>query len=294
MIEISAWPLRAPARLLGALSGFVMAGAPAFGQGALTAHYTITMTGVSVGQLDWMTEIGDTAYTAKASGKASGVLSVLVNGEGSVETKGAVADGRLTPSNFTSKIVDDEGNSDLQVTFADGVATERIVRGPPPTADRLPVSDDDRRGVSDPLSAMLVPAKAGGDVLSAENCRHLLPIFDGRRRYNLMLSFGRIDKYQSMRGYNGPVLVCAVVLRPISGYKPDSMLVKYVAGRRDMELWFAPIAGTAIMAPIRVVMPTLIGTLKIEAVQFETVAAKLAAPAPAPVETQPLPLPPPR
>ena len=67
---------------------------------------------------------------------------------------------------------------------------------------------------------------------------------------------------------SGFVLVCGVVLQPIAGYRADSMLVKYVGGRRDMELWFAPIAGTSIVAPIRVLMPTLIGTLEIRADQF--------------------------
>jgi hypothetical protein len=66
------------------------------------------------------------------------------------------------------------------------------------------------------------------------------------------------------------------------------MMVKYVAGRRDMELWFAPIAGTSIMAPVRVLMPTLIGTLRIQADQFEAAAS---AATPVPVETSPLPPP---
>jgi hypothetical protein len=55
-----------------------------------------------------------------------------------------------------------------------------------------------------------------------------------------------------------------------------------------MELWFAPIAGTSIMAPVRVLMPTLIGTLKIQADQFEAVVAPST---PAPVEASPLPPP---
>jgi hypothetical protein len=68
------------------------------------------------------------------------------------------------------------------------------------------------------------------------------------------------------------------VLQPIAGYRADSKLVKYVAGRRDMELWFAPIAGTPVIAPIRVLMPTLLGTLEIAADQFDTIAAPLPPP----------------
>ena len=98
----------------------------------------------------------------------------------------------------------------------------------------------------------------------------------------------RMDKVAIESGYSGPILVCGVVLQPIAGYRADSMTVKYIAGRRDMELWFAPIAGTSIMAPVRVLMPTLIGTLTIQADQFEAAASPLT---PAPVETSPLPPP---
>ena len=248
-------------------------GMSAQAQVRLKAHYKISMTAVSVGQIVWFVDIDSKRYTTSANGKASGVLSVLVNGEGSVVTQGNVVDGSPAPSNFTSNITDDEGKSELRMTFESGVVTELIAQEPPPTRDRVPITDADRRGVADPLTAMLIPVKAGDDALAAENCNRLLAIFDGRRRYNLALSFKRIDKVKLDRGFSGFVLVCGVVLQPIAGYRADSMLVKYVAGRRAMELWFAPIAGTSIIAPIRVLMPTLIGTLEIQADQFEAVGS---------------------
>jgi hypothetical protein len=239
----------------------------AHAQTRLKAHYTISMTGVSIGQIAWLVAIGNQRYTTSANGKASGVLSVLVNGEGSVDARGIIVDGRLTPKYFTSKIADDEGNSELRMNFNDGVVKDLIDRPPAPTRDRTPVTDADRRGVADPLSAMLMPA--GDDALAAANCNRVLSIFDGRRRYDLALAFKRIDKVTIERSYSGFVLVCGVVLQPIAGYRADSMLVKYVGGRRDMELWFAPVPGTSIIAPIRVTMPTLIGTLEIQADQFD-------------------------
>jgi hypothetical protein len=68
-----------------------------------------------------------------------------------------------------------------------------------------------------------------------------------------------------------------VVLKPIAGYRADSMLVKYVGGKSDMEIWFAPITGTTVIAPARVVMPTLIGTLEIAADRFEIAPSRPAA-----------------
>jgi len=291
MIAIPAYAPRTAGKLLVALVCVLLAVASVRAQGKLKAHYTISMTGVTFGEIVWLIDIGDTLYTTTASGKASGVLSKLVNGEGSVEAQGNMAADRLNPSSYTSTITDDDGRIKLQMTFVDGVATETITPQPPVYTDRLPVTDADRRGIADPLSAVLIPTKLGGGTMAASDCNHTLKIFDGRRRYNLALSYDRIDKVAIERGYSGPILVCGVVLQPIAGYRADSMMVKYVAGRRDMELWFAPIAGTSIMAPVRVLMPTLIGTLRIQADQFEATAS---AATPVPVETSPLPPPPPR
>jgi hypothetical protein len=286
MIVISAGYPRAAAKFLVALVCVLLAVGSARAQGKLNLHYTISMTGVMFGEIVWLVDIGDTLYTTSASGKASGVLSVLVNGEGSVEAQGSIAADRLNPSSYTSTITDDDGTIKLQMKFADGVATEQIAPQPPVHADRVPVTDADRRGIADPLSAVLIPTKLGGGAMAASDCNRTLKIFDGRRRYNLVLSFGRMDRVAVERGYSGPILVCGVVLQPIAGYRADSMIVKYVAGRRNMELWFAPVAGTSIIAPVRVLMPTLIGTLKIQADQFEAAAS---APAPKPVEMSPLP-----
>jgi len=265
-----------------------LAANPAHAQGKVNAHYTISMTGVAIGEITWRIYIGDTLYRTTASGKASGVLSVLINGEGSAEAQGTIAVGHLDPSSYASTITDDDGTIALQMTLSDGVATERMTPQPPPHADRLAVSDADRRGVADPLSAVLMTGTLGGGTLAATDCNRTLMIFDGRRRFNLALAYSRMDKIAVAHSYAGPVLVCGVVLQPIAGYRADSMIVKYVAGRRNMELWFAPIAGTSTLAPVRVLMPTLIGTLKIDADQFEAAAAP---PTPAPVETSPLPPP---
>jgi hypothetical protein len=276
-VNLARYP-RTAAYAMGALSCAlaVLASPSAEAQTRLRARYTISMTGVSIGQIAWLSSIGDQRYTTSANGKASGVLSVLVNGEGSVDARGLVVDGRLVPKTFVSTVTDDEGKAELRMIFEDGVVKELVAPPPPPGSDRVPVKDADLRGVADPLSAMLI--SAGDSSLAPANCNHVLAIFDGQRRYDLALSYKRVDKVALEKSYSGQVLVCGVVLQPIAGYRGDSKLVKYVAGRRDMELWFAPITGTPVIAPIRVLMPTLLGTLEIAAEQFDVIAAPLPPP----------------
>ena len=241
---------------------------PANAQKRLEAQYRITMTGVPVGKIIWQVEFANNLYTMSASGGANGVVSLLINGQGLITTNGKIVDGHLAPTNFISNIIDDDGKTELQVSFFDNVAKELVVRGPKKKPLLTPVNDDDRRGVTDPLSAMLMSSTAQG-AIDSKTCNQTLPIFDGQRRYNLLLTYKRMDRVKIDQSYSGPALVCSVTLQPIGGYRVGSMIVKYVAHRRDIELWFAPIAGMSIVAPVQLSVPTLIGTMNIQAERFE-------------------------
>jgi hypothetical protein len=138
--------------------------------------------------------------------------------------------------------------------------------------ERVPVTEAHRLGVLDPLSALLIPVGGTGGVLTAEACQRSLPVFDGRRRYDLKLAFKRTDKVKADKGYQGAAVVCSLVFQPIAGHRPGSALVKYLSQGRDMELWLAPIAGTRILAPFRLSITNLVGNIVINAGKFETVA----------------------
>jgi len=89
------------------------------------------MTGVPIGHIAWRVDIGNNFYATSANGKASGVLSLLMNGEGSVATSGRILNGQVTPTNFTSNIIDEDGKTEVQVIFTAGVAGGLIIQEPP-------------------------------------------------------------------------------------------------------------------------------------------------------------------
>jgi len=244
----------------------------------LEARYAVTMTGIPIGKATWTTSIGADHYDAAASGRASGLLAVLVSGEGSINVEGAVRDGRLLPTNFTSKITREEERSEFKMVLDNGDVTQLDATAPLKEDDRVPVTDADRKGIIDPISAMLIPVAGTGTVLAQEACQRTLPIFDGRRRYDLALSFKRMDKVKAAKGYAGAVVVCAVALKPVAGYRTSSRLVKLLSGR-DIELWLAPIADTRVLGPFRLSIASMVGSMVIQAIRFETtIATAMRAP----------------
>ncbi len=240
----------------------------------LDARYAITMTGIRVGQSTWKAEIGEARFSAEATGGSVDLLSIFTKGEGVAQTSGSVKDGALVPASFSSAMVEDGDKTEIKMTFEEGTVTGVDEKGPTPT-DRVPLREEHMRGVTDPLSAFLLGNGAAAG-LSRQPCERTLAIFDGRRRYDVVLSFKRTEEL-ARKPYEGRVLVCNLVLRPIAGHRANSMVMKYIAGRRDIEIAFAPMAGGRYLAPLRLTVPTLLGTIAIEATQFDTAA--VAAPA---------------
>src|SRR5262245_7331844 len=268
----------------GSVLGFMAAAdVHAHAQGNLDATYTISFARIPVGEITATVVFGDSEYAISARGRAGGVMKVLsVDGEGSFNTHGAIKDGHPVPTNFTSKIVSTNETSDVTMVLDEGGVRE-LTATPPPSQDRVPVTAANRRGIVDPLTAVLFSTAIAGETLFSEACRRTLPIFDGHQRYDLKLAFKRMDKVTAQKGYAGPVVVCSVSYEPIVGQRARIPLVKYLSEHRDIQMAFAPIAGTRFLAPFRLSVVSLLANLTIEANRFETSMA------PAPDGTPPKP-----
>jgi len=204
---------------------------------------------------------------------------VFATGQGSGASRGAVRGGNPVPAAFVSTINNDKRVEEMRIVLSAGAVKDLIVDPPTvPNPDRIPLTDAHRHGVVDPMSAGLIRVSGNGDPVSPEACRRTLPVFDGRMRFDLQLSFKRIEKIQAQKGYQGPVAVCGVQFVPLAGHVPERAAIKYLVAQRDMEIWLAPIAGTRIVVPYRISLQTPLGQGVLEATQFITTSTSRPAP----------------
>jgi hypothetical protein len=260
----------------------VTAGDRAHAEGNLDASYIISFARIPVGEITATAVFGQNEYAISARARAGGVLkALLVDGEASFSTNGTIKGDYPVPTTFTSKIVSNAETLDVTIVLDEGGNVKELTATPPPSPDRVPVTNSNRQGIVDPLTALLFSATAAGEGLSQEACRRTLPIFDGHQRYDLKLTFKRMDKLTAEKGYAGPVVVCSVSYEPIAGHRANIPLVKYLSEGREMEIALAPIAGTRLLAPFRLSIVSTLANLMIEANRFETIMA------PAPAGTPP-------
>jgi Protein of unknown function (DUF3108) len=253
-------------------AALMLAPALACAETRLDARYAVTLAGITIGKGAWIVDIGEDQYTAAASGATTGLVRLFASGHGTSAVRGSVVNGRLAPATYAAGLTQDKKSDEVRMSLAGGnVKDFAIIPAPPPPApERILVTEAHLRGVVDPVTASLVQIPGNGDPVNPEACNRGGSVFDGRIRYDLRLSYKRMERVKLAESYEGPVVVCAIYFTPIAGYLPGRVAIKYLAEQRDMEVWLAPIGGTRVLAPFRFSIPTPLGTGVLQATQFVT------------------------
>ena len=243
--------------------------ASAQAQGKLEARYTASLAGIPLGSGVWVIDIASDQYTAVASGRTTGLVKLISDGSGSGGAHGIVQGASLMPTSYASSSMTDKHSDEVRMTLRAGTVKD-VSAEPPliPSPERVPVTEAHRKGVTDPMSAAIIPVPGTGELLTPDVCKRKLAIFDGRQRADIDLVFKRMDRVKADKGYQGPVVVCTMLYRPIAGHRPERPAIKYLVEQRDMEMWLAPIAGTRVLVPFRFSIPTPFGLGVLQATYF--------------------------
>jgi hypothetical protein len=104
-------------------------------------------------------------------------------------------------------------------------------------------------------------------------CDRRLPIFDGKERFDLVLSYKGQMKVNEQQPSGQPAIahVCRVKYQPIAGHKVDTEN-SFMATTDAIEVALRPIPSANVLIPYQITIPTLVGyaTLVSKRVEIET------------------------
>lgn len=228
-------------------------------------RYGISLIGLPIGSASITGTVNPQGYRLDASGKLTGLAGVIINSKGAATSTGGILDNRIAPATFAASAATSNYMLTIRMAMAKGNATGVEITPPyQPMPDRVPLSEADRRGIIDPLSAFIMPVPGEGAPTGPSACDRTLQLFDGGVRFDIILSYTGTRDVKGA-GYAGPVAVCAARYRPIAGHRPDRPATKFMAANREIELWLAPVTGTRFVIPYRLSVLSMLGTTVIEA-----------------------------
>ena len=262
-------------RSTGARLGLTVATAAAISLAAASAgadnlhvSYRVSLIGLPIGQANLDAILSPSSYTIRADAKLTGLARLFANARGASAGNGAIVGGRVSPATFATIAASSQMTRTIRMALA-GNAVTGVDIAPPfdDKPDRVPLGPHDEQNIVDPVGAAVVPAPASGAMAPTEACNRKIPIFDGYTRFDIDLTYVG-ERSAKVKGYDGPVAVCAARYVPISGHSPNRPATKFMAENKDIEVWLAPIDADRVWMPFRVSVRTMIGTTVVEAQEF--------------------------
>jgi hypothetical protein len=237
---------------------------------SVNAWYRLRYNGIAVGRLEISSTTTARSYSLSGSGRLSALFG-LVKWAGSANVSGTIQSAAPTPADYLFAWSNNRKSGSIQMGFKNRTAAKVAVIPPPQThADTVPLSPSHKRGAMDPVSALLVLTRSD----NRAPCDRRVGIFDGKQRYDIVLSFKRITSIprSSMNKTTSLAYVCRATYEPIAGHRANAATRTY-ASNRDVEVLLRPIGGSAMLIPYSVTVPTFWGTGSMVAERIDIVTA---------------------
>jgi hypothetical protein len=222
------------------------------------AVYDVNFNGFSVGSFEFQAQAEAQSYTLSGNATLS-ILLGAITWTGETRSFGLIVDEAPKPAAFSFDVKAGNRATTTKMGFSDGSVTDVMHLPPvPPKVGIIPVREQHLQGVIDPLSAMMAVVTKGA---ASHPCDRRLPIFDGKERFDLLLSRKGEMRVTEQQPSGQPAIaqVCRVRYLPIAGHKIDSE-TKFMAANEDIEVVLRPIPSVGMFVPYQITIPTMVGS----------------------------------
>ena len=232
------------------------------------ATYTLSIIGLSIGTATATGAFEPQNYKLDIGVKLTGLAALVSSTKGAATASGAMGHTGVVPAAYANTTANSYETRTVRMAMSGGAV--RGLEISPPFSDpvgRVPVTEQNKRNVLDPVSALVMSVPAGQPLVGPAACDRSIPVFDGFARYEIKLSFARSHDVQ-VKGYSGPVTVCAIRYVPVAGHRPAAKATQFMADNKQMEVWLVPVERAHAVVPLRIAIMTMAGMLVVEGTEF--------------------------
>ncbi|MEX0590140.1 MAG: DUF3108 domain-containing protein, partial [Xanthobacteraceae bacterium] len=110
-----------------ALASILVGTLAAAADGNLEARYTVTYTGVTIGQGAFVVEISDEGYSTAGSAMVAGLLKIVTPAKGTAAAQGQFLNGKAVPLNYSVSSENKERSEEIRLAGTAGVIRDLVV-----------------------------------------------------------------------------------------------------------------------------------------------------------------------
>ncbi len=225
---------------------------------AVAARYRLAFNGFDVGNYEFQSTFNGKVYTATSNASVSALFGAFT-WKGQIASNGVLDPAKPRPAAYELRFKSKSKEGSIRLGFdKDAVKSIAVVPQKKPNAEAVPVKEADLKNVFDPMSAILAMTHSQSD----KPCDRTIPIFDGKARFNLIMSYKGEQKLAAKGSENGAaqkLVVCNVKYQPIAGHKPKDFQSPWV-DYDHMEIAMRPVPSARTFVPYRVSISTTLGS----------------------------------
>lgn len=229
----------------------------------LLATYRVDLAALNLGEFHLSAKFNGSEYELRAKGRFSLLAGIIYRASGVTRSTGKLTKAGPEPSSFRVSYQGGGKREQRRIDFANGTVSDVFILPPRKKKNprrSVPVTKEQLEDVLDPLTAAFLSVRSD-DAQTLRVCHQTLPVFDGKQRFDLVLTPKRVEHVDKNAPalFYGPVAVCQVKFVPIGGYRPDHPGIKFMAQTDDIEVWLVPLPESTLYVTYRIVVPTPLG-----------------------------------
>ncbi len=199
----------------------------------MVLHYVVEAGGLPVLSVEFRLEESGLRYRALGKVRTAGLLRLMSSYSLVTESHGAMAGGEALPEAH-EMASGTRGRAEKQQHLSypgDGRVLAAV--DPPEPPDKPKPGPDQILNTVDPLTALL---RASHAIAQSGRCDMYAPVFDGRRRYDVILTDEGAEKLDNSVAYKGPMHRCQADVVKLAGFSFDR---DYVPRTNHGRVWIA-------------------------------------------------------
>jgi hypothetical protein len=235
----------------------------------INASYRIHFLGAHIGDFKIRSAITNRRYTLQANADVS-VFFGTISWQGATSSYGLMTANGPVPQNYNFRYATNDRRETVELRFQQRMVQDIIINPPVrPGSHSVPITAAHLQNVLDPLSAIVLLTQMRLSRDGGEPCDKRLPIFDGRVRYDVVLSPKGTRPTGASGRMRGTAYVCKVNYVPIAGHKAGKQTADYATGNTGIEVWLVPVPEAGLLVPYYVHVPTPAGTASMVTSKFD-------------------------
>ncbi len=241
-------------------------------------HYSVYLGGLYLGSIETEVRQGKSSYKIQSAARTNAAFNWVFSWFANGETEGLVSLDKFFPRQHQHKSTWNQNVRTVSLDYENTgeVKVQKTVSRKEPADKYTPIDPASLTNTIDPMTAILTMSNR---LEKGMGCKAELPIFDGHRRYDMLLSEkpGRYFKPSRYSVFEGNAIGCKIDIVRKGGFPSNRNYERDPNANQEVVVWVGAPIENGHVVPVRMRMDTQFGVMEMHLDRYRVGPLKLVS-----------------